>query len=454
MKVKDKLSLQFTFMFAVLLTVVLTCIYLFVEHNRVQSFFNKLDSRVITAAQFYLAEDNLSKENFKKVLNNFPQSLPQESIRIYNNKYEPKFIPEAKIKWDSSLLKQVQRNKVLHLSRGNVQIAGLYYADNSGDFIIIVSAVDEEGFYMMHEVGLVMIFFSLFSLIGTFFLGRTFAMMALRPIVKITNDLKLTRASSLHVRLPFNEKKHDEIDILSLTINQLLEHLEQSFESQKRFVSNASHELRTPITAILGEAEITLMKDREPEVYRQTLKEVIANVDRLNDILNGLLDMVQANMDNNDFQDIRMDELLWEIVDELTHRDSELNIKVDYNLPADESRIIFQGNRRLVFIAISNVLKNAIKFSDGKEVLCNISCNNKGIYLAITDQGIGINEKDMELIFQPFFRSENAMAYPGSGIGLSLTKSIVQLHNGTINIKSEVNKATEFSLFFPTYPKY
>ncbi len=451
MKVKDKLSLQFTFMFAVLLLVVLTGIYLFVEHNRVQSFFNKLDSRAITAAQFYLAEDNLSKENFKKVLDKFPQSLPQESIRVYSDKFQPRFIPENKIKWDTSILKQVEKQRVLHLTRGDMQVAGLYYADNSGNFIIMVSAVDEQGFYMMHEVGLIIAFFSLFSLVVTFFLGRIFAMMALSPIVKITNNLKLTRASSLHLRLPFNEKKHDEIDILSLTINQLLEHLEQSFESQKRFISNASHELRTPITAILGEAEITLMKSRKPEAYQQTLKEIISNVDHLNYILNGLMDMVQASMGNNDFQDIRMDELLWEIIDELTSRDPEINIKVNYNLPADESKITLQGSRRLVFIAISNVLKNAIKFSDGKEVICDIGCTNKGICLTITDKGIGINETDMEKIFQPFFRSENAIVYPGAGIGLSLTKNIIQLHNGTINIKSEINKATEFSLFFPTY---
>jgi signal transduction histidine kinase len=451
MKVKNKLSLQFTFMFAVLLLVVLTGIYVFVEQNRVQSFFNKLDTRAVTAAQFYLAEDNLSKENFKKVLDKFPQSLPQESIRIYNNKYQPRFIAEGKLKWDTAVLRQVASNKVLHLTRGDTQVAGLYYKDNSGVFFIIVSAIDEQGMNMMHEVGLIIIFFSLFSLACTFFLGRIFATMALNPIVKITNNLKLTRASSLHLRLPFNEKKPDKIDILSLTINELLEHLEQSFESQKKFISNASHELRTPITAILGEAEITLMHERKPAAYQQTLKEIIGNVEQLNYILNGLMDMVQASMGNNDFQEIRMDELLWEIIDELTGRNPEININVNYDLPTDESKITLQGSRRLLFIAISNVLKNAVKFSDGKEVMCNLSYNNKGIILNITDTGIGIGQKDLEKVFQPFYRSENAIVYPGAGIGLALTKNIIQLHNGTITIQSEINKITKFSLFFPTY---
>jgi len=451
MKVKDKLSLQFTFMFAVLLLIVLTGIFFFEEHNRIQSFFNQLDNRAVTAAQFYLAEDNLSKESFKTVLNKFPRSLSQESIRIYGDNYKPKFIPENKVRWDSLLLKQVVKDKVVHLTRGEMQVAGLYYADNSGNFIIIVSAVDEQGLNMMHEVGLIIAFFSGISLIGTFFLGRIFSRMALNPIVKITSNLKKTRASSLHMRLPFNEKKQDEIDILSLTINQLLEHLEQSFESQRHFIANASHELRTPITAILGEAEITLMKTRQPAEYQQTLTGIINDVEHLNYILNGLMDLVQINTENYDFQEIRMDELLWEIVDELTGREPGVKIKVKYNLPSDESKIIFQGSRRLLFIAIINVLKNAIKFSDGDEVYCDISGTNKGIYLTITDKGIGICEKDAEHIFQPFFRSENAIVYPGAGIGLALTKSILQLHNACINIKSEMNKSTEFSLFFPAY---
>ena len=403
MKVKNKLSLQFTFMFAVLLLIVLYGIYLFVEHNRIESFFSRLDNRAVTAAQFYLAEDNLSKENFTKVLKKFPQSLPQESIRIYDDSYHPQFIPEGKIKWDVRILKQVEKEKILNFRSDRTEVAGLYYTDNSGNFIIVVSAVDEQGSLMMHQVGIIIAFFSMFSLVVTFFLGRIFARMALRPIVAITADLKRIRASSLHLRLPFDPKKADEIDVLSSTINQLLEHLEQSFESQRSFVANASHELRTPITAILGEAETTLMNDRSPQAYRQTLADIINNVEHLNYILNGLMDMVQASMDNNDFQEIRMDELLWEIVDELTGRNPEFKIKVSYNLPADDDSIVLQGSRRMLFIAISNILKNAIKFSDGREVYANVTSDNKGIYLTIRDNGIGINETDLEKIFQPFF---------------------------------------------------
>ena len=448
MKVKDRLSLQFTLMFAVLLSIVLTGIYLFVEHNRVKTFFDELDDRALTIAQFYLAEDNLSKENFSKVLKKFPQSLSGESIRIYDDHFQPRFIPQGRY-WNENVLRRVATQKSLHLSWGKIQAAGIYYVDNSGNFIIMVSAIDDSGYRNMHNLGLIMFFFFLASLIITFFLGNMFSHIALLPIIKITSDLKRIRSTSLDLRLGVAPKKIDEIDSLSLTINQLLEHLEQSFESQKSFISNASHELRTPITTILGEAETTLMFDRDRERYKDTLENIIKETERLSYIINSLMELIQTNLETSDFQVIRIDELLWEIKDELSYRNKGNTINFKYNLPYDPAKYSFPGNRQLLFIGISNIFKNALKFSDDKPVYCEVFCDDMGIHIIIKDKGIGIDKKDMDKVFEPFFRSPNALNYPGSGIGLSLTQKIVRLHNGRIEIKSELNEGTAFHLIFP-----
>jgi signal transduction histidine kinase len=436
-------------MFAVLLLVVLTGIYLFVDRNRVSTFYDKLDDRAFTVGQFYLAEDNLSKENFQNVLKKYSQTLSDENLRIYSDNFKPQFIPERNIRWDTTILKDVIAQKKVHLTYGRRQASGIYYVDNSGNFIIMVSATDNAGYHYMHDLGLIMSFFFLASLIITYFIGNVFSRIALFPIVKITNGLRRIRATSLDQRLPIAEKKTDEIDILSLSINHLLEHLEQSFESQKSFIAHASHELRTPITTILGEAEITLMHERKNDDYKAALRNIIKETERLNYIINSLMDLVQTNVSNYEFESVRMDELLWEIKDELSVRGNENRLIVNYNLPYDPQRYTMMGNRQLLFIGITNILKNALKFSDDKEVYCEIFCDSAGINLIIRDKGIGIDQKDLAQIFQPFFRSTNALNYPGYGIGLSLTSNIIRLHNGRMDVQSEPGKGTEFHLLFP-----
>src|SRR5580698_757951 len=111
MKIKNKLSLQFTLMFALLLMVVLTGIYLLVENNRSESFYDKLSDRALTAGQLYLAEDNMTKENFNKVIKKYTQSLSHEVIRIYNDKFEPAFIKEDSVHWSKEIIEEAIQQK-------------------------------------------------------------------------------------------------------------------------------------------------------------------------------------------------------------------------------------------------------------------------------------------------------------------------------------------------------
>ncbi|MGP8217026.1 MAG: sensor histidine kinase [Bacteroidia bacterium] len=446
MTVKNRLSLQFTLMFAILLFIVLLGIYLPVEQNRKDSFYAKLDDRALIVGELYLAQDNMSPENFKKVIEKYPQTLSHEVTRIYNDKFQPVFIKEDTLSWSKDIIQQVIEKKKIHFTIGGQQVAGLYYIDNSGNFVVIASAIDDSGYQNMKRLRLIMLFSFLVSLVITFFLGRIFATIALQPLLKITNDLKIIRSTSLDKRLSLTDYKNDEINLLSATINNLLEHLEQSFHDQQSFIANASHELRTPLTKILGNAEITLKNDREKEEYKNTIQNIIKEVEKLDALINSLLELGQASIDSSELQKIQLDELLWEVVDEWGNKPGLVN--VNYNLPENPEKYTIQGNRRLLFIAISNILKNAIKFSGDKEVLCNMYCNENGVYITIKDSGIGIEPRELQHIFQPFYRASNAFGYPGSGVGLSLAEKIIRLHNGKIEVTSKINDGTTFSILF------
>ena len=447
MKLKNKLSLQFTFLFAVVLFVVLFGIYMLENSRRKVSFYEKLEDRAMIVGEFYFREDNMTKENFKEVIKKFPQTLSNEIVSIYNDKYQPVFIKENTVRWPKEIIENVIATKNIRFTKDDQQVVGIYFVDNSGNFIVIASAADDMGKENMKTLSIIMLFSFLISLVITFFLGRLFATMAVNPINKIIDKVKIIRATSLNKRLPVGKISHDEINKLSITINNLLEHLEQSFQAQQSFIMNASHELRTPITSILADAEITLRNTRDIDEYKNTLAGITKDAEKLNEIISTLLELAQINLDKTELQNIRLDEVLWEVADEWGKPGS--NVKVDYGPEADAARYSIMGNRRLLFIALSNILNNAIKFSDNKEVCCKIALNPQAIIISIKDKGIGIAESDFQKIFQPFYRIANAQKFSGSGIGLSITERIIRLHNGKIEIASKPGEGAEFKILFP-----
>lgn len=448
MKIRDRLSLQFTILSAVLLFVVLAGIYLLTAQYRKKDFHERLLDRAITNGELFLAQDNLSEEKFRDVQKKYPLSLPDEIVRIYDDSDKPVFIKDKSYQWSGDVIGRVRREKTIFYSEGDRQTAGIYYIDNSGNFTVLASAVDAYGYEHMRQLFWVMFVAFFISVFILFFAGRLFARTALSPMIKVINDVKFIRSSSLDKRLQTKDGK-DEINELAVTFNNLLEHLEQSFEAQGSFVTHASHELRTPVTSIIGNVEVTLSQDRNKEEYKKTLEGVLVESGRLNDLINNLFDLAQTNIDITEFQELRLDELLWQVKDEWAARIPESRIDLQYDLPEDPRKFTIQGNNYLLFIAIGNILKNAIKFSDNKVVTCKLYFQQNIPVISIRDMGIGISPEDIQHIFQPFYRGANTFGYAGYGVGLSLADKILRLHNARISVHSALNSGTEFFLFFP-----
>ena len=448
MKIRDRLSLQFTLTFAILLFLVLAIIYITTEKNRKTDFFERLHDRALTTAELFLAQDNLSEERFRDVQKKYPLYLPDEVVRIYNDNYDPVFIYQNSFQWPKKIVDDVKRKRDIHYVDGKTQVSGIYYNDNSGNYVVLISAVDNYGYKRMHDLAWAMAFTFFISVVVMFFMGRLFARIALSPITKVINEVKIIRATSLDKRLKAKESK-DEINELVVTFNNLLEHLDQSFEAQRSFVTNSSHELRTPITSIIGDIEVTLLSDREKEEYKMTLQRVLTETEKLNELINSLFELAQANIDVNDFEEIRLDELIWQVKDEWSNKIPGSNIELTYNLPADTRKYTINGNRYLLFIALGNVVKNALKFSNNKVVKCSIYSQMDSIVISVKDTGIGISQEDRQKIFQPFYRGANTTGYAGLGIGLSLSEKIFRLHDMTINVNAEYTDGTEFLISAP-----
>lgn len=448
MKIRDRLSLQFTLIFAVLLLLVLATIYLLTSKFRASDFSDRLKDRAVVTAELFLAEDNLSEEKFRAVQLKYPQSLPGEFVRIYNDQNQPVFLKDPSHQWPVSVIEEVRSLGEVYYNNGPVRTVGIYYKDNSGNFVVLASAIDTYGDAAMRQLLWSMLSVLIISIVIMYFLGSLFARIALFPITKVINEVKIIRSSSLNKRLPVKEGK-DEINELTITFNNLLEHLEQSFDAQRSFVANASHELRTPLTSIVGNIEVTLGVERDKAEYKKVLAEVLVESEKLTDLVNNLFDLSHSNIDVNDFHDLRLDELLWQVKDEWSHLIPGSRIELYYQLPDDPRRYTIPGNSHLLFIALGNILKNAVKFSGMDLVTCTMVVQDDKAIISIKDKGIGIKPEDIPHIFEPFYRGTNAKTFEGLGIGLSLTDKILRLHGATVQVRSEAGRGTTFYIVFP-----
>lgn len=446
--IRTRLALQFTAIFAVILSLVFATVYELSAISSRVAFRNELKDRAITAAEVFLAGDNLTKSRFRQIQKRYEVKLPDEVIRAYNKLNQPVFIADTPKYWAAGMINEVRGRKEFFFKAGNRECCGIYYHDNQGDYVIISSAVDSGSRQRLGSLELVLGLTFFITLTIVYTLGQWFALNALRPILGVIKQVQGISASNLHLRVE-EGLGQDEITELAVTFNNLLVRLETSFDMQKSFVSNASHELRTPITSFIGEIEVTLNRTRSSLEYQDTLSRLLEQAERLKEITNSLLDLAYTGSEIEKKEEVRIDELIWDLKKHFDEKAGAPVIDVQMkNLPEEQRSLVIPGNRQLLFIAFGNIVSNAIKFSSGEKVTCSLNFRNKKLYIMIQDKGIGIEKTALGQIFQPFFRAENARKFGGQGIGLSLSEKIISLHRGEISIDSQLNRGTLFTIVF------
>ncbi len=259
-------------------------------------------------------------------------------------------------------------------------------------------------------------------------------------------------AGNLSLRIGEGNRR-DEIAQLAMNFNDMLRRLESAFEMQQQFVSSASHELRNPLAAITSQLQLVLSKKRTPEEYQQALQSLLDDTRTLVELTNGLLTLAQSGIEKQRFQfaPVRVDEILFAAQNELVKAHSDYHFLIEYEaFPDDESLLIIAGNEHLLKTAFLNLMDNACKFSDDHTVRIRFTINGYSIDVSFSDNGPGIHLEEQEIIFNPFYRGSNARSsIKGYGIGLSLCRRIVQLHNGSITVQSAPGKGSRFEVSFP-----
>lgn len=450
MKIKDRLSLYFTLVGSGILLVVMVSLYISVYTIVHNDFYRHLYDRANVAAQLYLKADEISPDSLAKVRARYMRNLHGEVTRFYDDKNTPTFIRDSEQYWDYRIIEAVRKQNYLEYANKRAQIVGIYVKDNQGNFVILVSAIDDTGMRQLKSIREAMIVVFLIVAATLFSVSRWLAQSTLSPIKKVVKQMKLIKATNLHLRVDEGKGK-DEITELASNFNRLLEHLENAFSLQRTYVANASHELRTPITTIIGETELALQKNLSPEENKRFLQLILEESERLRDAVTGLMELAQVDMDFTIAHQspVRVDELLWELQDYWSNklRPGALQVNIEH-MPENEAMLTLPANYQLLFIALNNLIGNAFKFSNQQMVKCSFYADEKMIQMQIIDSGIGIPAEDLPQIFNSFYRANNSRNFAGSGIGLYVTQKIIQLFNGTIFAASVQGEGTCMTVKF------
>lgn len=452
MKTQLKIALVLILTNVIMLLLLGGSIYYFLYNYSYADFYKRLETRAKISAKYNYDADKIDAQSFKKIRDENLEKLSEEKDYRYEVKSEEDLSDLAKkTNLPLSFLEEILNKAKSTLQVNETFYSGISYNSNNKQYIVIVSA---KNYYASHHL----IFMRNIILVAVFLivifitsLSFYFSKHIFDPIKNITDSVKQISTENIHQRI--EEKYNDnEISQLISTFNDLLNRLETAFETQKNFVSNASHEFGTPLTSIMGEAEVMLMKERTPEEYQQSLTSILGQAERLNQITQTLLYLAQTGYSDKkvNFEILRTDELLWQakgIIDKLNPKN---NIIIDFSLlPENPFKLKIMGNKQLLSLAFTNLLSNACKYSSNKPVNVSIASSEDQVLLIIKDQGIGIPESEIKFIYDPFFRASNTRHIEGYGIGLPLTRNIIKIHNGQLLISSLVNEGTTVQLHFP-----
>jgi heavy metal sensor kinase len=300
--------------------------------------------------------------------------------------------------------------------------------------------------------------------------GQFLAHKALKPVDNITQTARMITSQNLNKRID-PPKVNDEISRLIETFNEMISRLDQSFRQIKQFSSDASHELKTPLTILKGEVEVMLRKERTPQEYQQTLKSNLEEVNRMSQIVEDLLLLSKADIGEIRLskEDINLTEILTEVAAQMDMLARSRRLHLFTSNHHQEIHIF--GDALRMRELLINLIENGIKYTEEggsihitlqKEYpppVRNLSDWGEGerekfVKIIVTDTGIGIAKEDQERIFNRFFRVDKARSREqgGSGLGLSICKWIVEAHQGEIKVESELGKGSSFIVKLPLSP--
>jgi len=393
MKASRKISTIYSLITTGLILITGVVFYFFSSDYTQNLYYKYLEEKAHAVAKEEFSIDEVDSATYHDVVLRRKNSIPTSKelfINVANRKVAEKRLSAY---LNNKQMKDLFNGKTVDFEKGQEVGTSFIYYDNTGTFAVIVLSRNPYGEEIGETLGWAILILVLVSAFVLYLISRLYAI-------------------------------------------RMLDHIDQDYQTEKMFVNNASHEINNPLTAIQGECEVTLMRDRSNDEYKNSLQRISGETNRIIHIMRELLlfSHARSGMLYKDNQD---QVCMSNFINGMANETIEINIISDFYVFIDEG---------LLNIAIKNLISNARKYSDGP-VIINV---NHGI-LQIQDSGIGIPKSDIAHIFEPFYRAENIGSIKGNGIGLALAKSILERFGASIQVFSQEGKGTSMNVLFKNY---
>lgn len=454
MPVKIRITLWFTLLVLGILLLVCGSVYYFSYRNRITDIQTRLTNSAITTGRLLSESSVFDERSLQKIDSATSLAMKSKVLEVYdsldNKVYWYSDNPSDSLKIPRGLLHKAWEKKKLYFTLGDKDAIACYYQCSGYGQIIIAAAYDEDGIIKLRHLRQVLLMSFVGGILISVTFGFLFSARLLRPLRRISDEVNEISAKNLARRIrAAGQNPKDEWYYLSDTLNQLLNRLQESFEIQAQFISNASHELSTPLTSISSQLEVSLQRQRSTADYREVIQSVYQDVQQLNKLTQTLLAFARASgtAGGLEISPVRIDEILLALPEEIGKLNALYSVGLEFDqLPEREEELLVLGNAALLSTAIKNIVVNACKYSGDHHAAIRLAVLAGEIRITISDKGRGIGEEDYKKIFQPFYRTEDNDPVPGFGLGLSLAGRIIKLHKGRISLDSALGSGSVFTI--------
>ena len=441
MKIGSKIAMFYTVVTVGVIAVIVLVFYIFTSHYINNLYDSYLAEKAFLTAQKHWEKDEVDETSYRQIQQKYNELLPQAREVLLNMDSVPAVNDSLNKYLDSYQQSRLFKSVPVAFVYGELRGAALYYPDNEGNFVVLVMANNDYGHDIQNHILILAVFLLLVSCVFIYFIGKLYANRILRPLQHILKELGHIRGNNLNIRLKTFDNK-DELDELIRTLNDMLDRIDTAFRAEKSFISNASHELNNPLTAIQGECEISLLKERSTAEYVESLQRISVESKRVVQLIKHLLFLSRQDSELLKGNRERVD--LAVLLNDLCLQYPQVALKTE---ASEGGTACITANYHLLKVAFQNIIDNARKYSKG-QVDVNIICSEKKTVVEVKDYGIGIPEDEAGHIFHSFYRASNTREYSGQGIGLSLSQKILAVYGGKITVDSRLNEYTRVTVTF------